>query len=418
MTPLARDEFTFGIEEEFFLIQPGNGNAVPRVPKLLLKACRKRIGEHVSPEMLQSQIELSSPVFSSCAQARAEMTRLRAELADVVGAMNYRLVAAGTHPLASWTEQRHTDKPRYERLMDDFQIIGRRNVLCGLHVHVAIPEGLDRVRLMNRVLPWLPLFLALSTSSPFWNRQRTGLLSYRQAAYDEWPRTGIPDHFADEAEYNAFVNVLVRAGAARDASFLWWAIRPATRYPTLELRIADSCTRVEDSLAIAALYRCLIRRLARTPDWGTPWLPWTRRVIDENRWRAKRHGIEAQFIDPADGGTRSCAQWLNTLRVELADDVRALGCEAAMARLTTIMARGTSAHEQLAVYRAARDGGATRVEALRRVVDWLVTATVPRANAIDAADEGVDDATETTEPFAPPVARGLVAPPEAASALA
>jgi carboxylate-amine ligase len=143
--------------------------------------------------------------------------------------MGLRLMAAGTHPLAAWTEQRNTEKPRHERLMDDFQIVGRRNVFCGLHVHVAVPAGEDRVRLMNRAMRWLPLFLALSTSSPFWNRQRTGLLSDRQAADDEWPRTGIPDHLADEADYMAFAARLQRAGAIRDPSYLWWAIRPALR---------------------------------------------------------------------------------------------------------------------------------------------------------------------------------------------
>ena len=183
-----------------------------RVPALLLKSCRKRYGDLVGRELLQSQIEISSPVFDSCAQARAEMTRLRRGVAEIAASLDLRLVASGTHPLAAWHEQVHTANPRYERLIDDFQIVGRRNLLCGLHVHVAVPAGVDRVDVMNRAVRWLPLFLALSTSSPFWNRQRTGLLSYRQAAYDEWPRTGIPDLYADEAEYRRFI---APAGAPR-----------------------------------------------------------------------------------------------------------------------------------------------------------------------------------------------------------
>lgn len=372
-------DFTFGIEEEYFLVDPRTRNAAARVPRMFLKAARKRLGESIAPELLQSQVEVASPILSGCAQARTVLAGLRRGLSDVAQAMGLRLMAAGTHPLAAWTEQRNTQKPRYERLMDDFQIVGRRNVFCGLHVHVAVPAGEDRVRLMNRAMRWLPLFLALSTSSPFWNRQRTGLLSYRQAAYDEWPRTGIPDHFEDEADYTAFAARLVRAGAIRDASYLWWAIRPALRYPTLELRITDCCTELEDTLALAALYRCLVRMLLRRPDIGTVWHGHTRRLVDENRWRAKRHGIEAQFIDEDGGSSKPATAWLEDLLALVVDDARALGCEASLRRLRTIVARGTSAHAQLACYGEVRDAGGSRIEALRAVVDHLLDATVPRS---------------------------------------
>lgn len=373
--------FSFGIEEEYFLVDPRTRNAAARVPRQFLKACRKRLGDTVAPELLQSQIEVASPILRDCAHARDTLQALRRGVSDVAQAMGFRLMAAGTHPLAAWTEQRNTEKPRYERLMDDFQIVGRRNVFCGLHVHVAVPDGEDRVRLMNRAMRWLPLFLALSTSSPFWNRQRTGLLSYRQAAYDEWPRTGIPDHFEDEADYMAFAARLVRAGAIRDASFLWWAIRPALRFPTLELRIADSCTDLEDALAIAALYRCLLRMLLRRPEVGTAWHGHTRRLVDENRWRAKRHGIEAQFIDEDAGAVRPATAWLDELLALVADDARAFGCESSLRRLGTIVARGTSGHAQLARYGEARAAGASRIDALRRVVDDLIDLTVPRAES-------------------------------------
>ena len=369
--------FTFGIEEEFFLAHPRSGNVVARVPALLLKSCRKRFGELVGREMLQSQIEISSPVFDSCAQARAEMTRLRRGVAEIAASLDLRLVASGTHPLAAWHEQVHTAKPRYERLIDDFQIVGRRNLLCGLHVHVAVPAGVDRVDVMNRAVRWLPLFLALSTSSPFWNRQRTGLLSYRQAAYDEWPRTGIPDFHADEAEYRRFIDLLVRNGAIAGPGSVWWAIRPAERYPTLELRIADACTHLDDSLAIAALYRCLVRALVRQPELGRDRGALTRRVVDENRWRAKRWGMEASVIDERGGAGFSFVRWLDELRALVAEDAQALGCADALRHLGTIVARGTSAHEQLAIYRDRRDAGATRLEAARAVVDWLVEASVP-----------------------------------------
>ena len=369
--------YTFGIEEEFFLVNPSTRNAAARVPKLLLKLCRQRFGSYVEHELMQSQIEISSPVFEHDEEARTEMRRLRRGVAEIAAASNLRLVAAGTHPLSAWHQQTHTEKTRYARIVDDFQILGRRNLLCGLHVHVAPPPGADRVALMNRLMPWLPLFLALSTSSPFWNRRRTGLLSYRQSAYDEWPRAGIPDFFADEAEYGAFRDLLVHAGAMADGSYLWWAIRPAQGYPTLELRIADCCTHLDDALALAALFRCLVRAHVRSPELGAVRSALTRRLIDENRWRAKRFGLEAEFIDERGGSTRTCAQWLDAVLELVAEDARRLECEAALRHLGTIFARGTSAHEQLAIYRARREEGASGTDALRAVVDWLIGASVP-----------------------------------------
>lgn len=374
---MSDDAYTFGIEEEFFLVNPTTRNAATRVPKLLLKLCRQRFGDYVEHELMQSQIEISSPVFERDDDARTEMRRLRRGVAEIAAASNLRLVAAGTHPLSAWHEQVHTEKTRYARIVDDFQILGRRNLLCGLHVHVAPPPGVDRVALMNRLMPWLPLFLALSTSSPFWNRRRTGLLSYRQSAYDEWPRAGIPDFFADEAEYGAFRDLLVGAGAMTDGSYLWWAIRPAQGYPTLELRIADCCTHLDDALALAALFRCLVRAHVRNPELGAVRSALTRRLIDENRWRAKRFGLEAEFIDEQGGATRTCAQWLDAARHLVEEDARRLECEAALRHLGTIFARGTSAHEQLAIYRARREDGASTTEALRAVVDWLIGASVP-----------------------------------------
>lgn len=371
------DAYTFGLEEEFFFVNPVTRNAAARVPKRLLKHFRQRLGEVVAHELLQSQIEISSPVFDHHEQAREEMRRLRRGVAEIAGSAGLRIVAAGTHPLSAWQQQAHTEKSRYARIVDEFQILGRRNLFCGLHVHVAPPAGVDRVALMNRLMRWLPLLLALSTSSPFWGRRRTGLLSYRQTAYDEWPRSGIPDFFADEAEYDAFRDLLVRAGAMRDGSYLWWAIRPAQQHPTLELRIADCCTHLDDALALAALFRCLVRAHVRQPERGAARTAATRRLIDENRWRAKRFGLEAQFIDEADGSTRSGTQWLDEALALVAEDALRLECEAALRHLGTIVARGTSAHEQLAIYRARREDGASATEALRAVVDWLIAASVP-----------------------------------------
>ena len=368
--------FTFGIEEEFFLVAPLTRHTVVRGTSALIAACRERLGDNVDAEMLGPQLEICSPVFESTDAALASMRGLRREIAHIADGRGMALLAAGTHPLSAWQRQHTTRLPRYQKLERDFQLVGRRNLLCGMHVHVGIPPRHDRVQLMNRLMPWLPLFLALSTSSPFWSRRRTGLMSYRQAAYDEFPRTGIPDFFADQSDYDAFVATLVAAGALEDASKLWWAIRPSLRYRTLELRIADSCTHVEDAVALAALYRCLVHAHVRLPGLGATRGTATRRVIDENRWRAKRYGVDADFIVEGERGAVPVRTLLARLLETLAPDISALGCEAMSPALDTILSRGTSAQQQLAIYHAQRKAGAGRLDALHGVVDWLLATTV------------------------------------------
>ena len=397
MDDVSAFPYTFGIEEEFFLVHPKSRSLSNSVPRSLMRACQREFGSVVAPELLHSQIELVSPVFERSDHAYDEMLRLRRGVASIAVGKDLRIVAAGTHPIAAWREQVETPKTRYRGLMEDFQIVARRNVLCGLHIHVAVPPGVDRVVLMNRVMPWLPALLALSTSSPFWNREPTGLLSYRQAAYDEWPRTGIPDHFADEAEYARFVELLVAGGAARDSSYLWWAIRPAARFPTLELRICDACTRVADTIAIATLYRCLIRLLVRRPELAAPWTPFTRRLVDENRWRAKRHGLDADFLSLTGEPPVACRTAIAALLDTVAEDAQALGCEKPLERIRALMGEGSSAHMQLALYRARRAKGDTPLHALQFAVDWLIATTVAEG-AVSQAAGTADAPPEPSEP--------------------
>jgi carboxylate-amine ligase len=233
---------------------------------------------------------------------------------------------------------------------------------------------------MNRLMPWLPVLLALSTSSPFWERCPTGLMSYRQAAYDEWPRTGIPDFFADQAEYDRFAALLVSQGAIADASYLWWAIRPSLAHPTLELRICDSCTRVEDTLALAALYRCLVHAHLADPGLGQVPGPMTRRLVEENRWRAKRWGTAAEWVMEAGDRAVGFGERLEQLLGLVAGSARLLDCEPELAQVRRIAATGTSAHGQLAVYQARCQAGDNPIAALRAVVDWLIATTLVPAS--------------------------------------
>jgi carboxylate-amine ligase len=366
---------TYGIEEEFFLVDPCTRRLCGDRTTRLLSACRTRLGDRVSEEMIEAQIEIATPILHTTNMARESLTELRWEVGRIAGRFDLGLLAASTHPLGDWEKERNQAKPRYERLTSDYRMIGRRNLLCGLHVHVGVPTDIDRVELMNRVLPWLPLFLALSASSPFWRGVKTGLASYRQSAYDEWPRSGTPDAFDDETQYFGFVDLLRRHDAVESANDMWWTIRPSGKYPTLELRICDACTRIEDTLALAAAFRCLIRAHVRRPDLGTRASAITRRIVDENRWRAKRHGTKASFIDETSGEAIAARDALRAFQTLIAPDAAALRCEREIAHLTTILDEGTSADRQLALYRGQRERMKSRVEALESVVDWLIDIT-------------------------------------------
>ncbi len=212
------------------------------------------------------------------------------------------MLACGTHPLARWRQSVQSPKDRYSHVMDVLQMIGQRNMLCGMHVHVEFPDPRRRIDVMMRILPYLPLFIALSASSPFWQGRATGLKGYRLAAYDELPRTGLPELFRTNEDYESYVDAMVRSGAMQDASHLWWSIRPSLKYPTLELRAPDSCTRIDDTIAIAALYRSLARYLYRHPEHNAEVDSVDRAIAVENKWRAQRYGAQGTFVTRSGGG--------------------------------------------------------------------------------------------------------------------
>ena len=369
------EAFTVGIEEEYFVTNRKTRNTLRRMPPRMMARCRALLGDRVTHEMLQSQIEIATPVCGSLAQARDELTRLRRGMVQAAEEHGLALVASGTHPMAEWSEQNHTDKPRYDQIMDDLGMLGHRNMVCGLHVHVELPDPDKRIDVMTRMAPFLPILLALSTSSPFWRKQRTGLMGYRLAHYDELPRTGLPPLLRDARDYERYVETLVQAKIIPDSSYVWWAIRPSKRYPTLELRVADSCTYLDDTLAIAALYRCLARTLWRRPDLNADATVVTALIADENKWRAQRYGIESGFVDERQQRLVPFAEVLGSLLTLIAEDIAQLGCEAEIEGVRRILGRGTSAIRQLAVYDQARQSGARRLEAVHQVVDWLVTTT-------------------------------------------
>ncbi|MFM9975327.1 MAG: carboxylate-amine ligase [Beijerinckiaceae bacterium] len=369
------DYYRFGIEEEYFVSSAKTRQTPKHLPKRFLQDIRRALPEILRSEMLQSQIEVATPPSQEMGAALEVLGGYRRMLAAIADENALQVIASGTHPLARWDGQTANRKPRYDRLMHELQMLGSRNILCGLHVHVSVPDPSRRIDLMRRLIPFLPVFLALSTSSPFWQARRTGLMGYRLAAYDELPRTGIPELFSSEAEYRSYVDTLVETRAIPDESYIWWAVRPSAKYPTLELRISDSCTRVEHTVAIAALYRCLVRHLVKNESLNCSIGAADRAIALENKWIAQRHGIHGAFIDAATKTVRPLGDIVEDMIAMLEGDAIALQCRDELLGLRHILTFGTSADQQIALEIDARGRGRSPGEALGDVVDWLAEAT-------------------------------------------
>jgi len=367
--------YTVGMEEEYFVFDAKTRQAVRRSSKKFLNAAHKELGDRVMPEMLQSQIEVATPPCASTSQARAHLAHYRHTLAEAAAEHKLGIAAIGTFPLAFWPEQLVTPKARYGAMMDDLQMIGYRNMLCGLHVHVEVPDLDTRINLIMRLTPFLPLLLALSTSSPFWQGHLTGLVGYRLAAYDELPRTGLPELFRTNDDYREFVSALVFAKIIPDASYIWWGLRPSMGNPTVELRIADSCTRLDDAVAIAALFRCLVRALDRDRNLNASFDRVGRAITQENKWHAQRYGIAATFVDPFARCPLTLRGWLDQVFDFIAEDIAAFDCAAEIACIARILAEGTSADRQIDIYSKAKAGGRRRLTAIKDVVDWAAATT-------------------------------------------
>ncbi len=367
--------YTLGMEEEYFVFDAKTRRAARRMNKNFLKSAGAALGDRVMTEMLQSQIEVATPPCESMAEARAHLSRYRHALAEAAAAHKLGVAAMGTFPLAFWPEQTVTPKSRYGAILDDLQMIGYRNMLCGMHVHVAVPDPATRIDLIMRLTPFLPLLLALSTSSPFWQGHLTGLYGYRLAAYDELPRTGLPELFRTKEDFDAYVAALTWAKIIPDASYIWWALRPALSFPTVELRVADSCTRLDDALAIAALFRCLVRALDRDRALNSGFDRVGRAITQENKWNAQRYGIAATFVDPFSRSPLSAAKWLEQVLDFIAEDIAAFGCGGDIARLSAILTQGTSADHQIDIYTRARTAGRQRLTAIKEVIDWASAET-------------------------------------------
>jgi glutamate---cysteine ligase / carboxylate-amine ligase len=368
-------EFTIGVEEEYLLVDKETRGLVVDPPASFLTDCEAQCGSQVTTELLRSQIEVGTKVCGTVQEARDDLARLRRVIVEVADKYGLAPIASSTHPFSRWADQKHTEKDRYEALTNEMAGAARRMVICGMHVHVGIGDDNLRIDLMNQMSYFLPHLLALSCSSPFWEGRDTGLKSYRLTIFDALPRTGLPERFQSYAEYQRHVDILVHAGMIEDSTKIWWDLRPSGRYPTLESRIMDVCTRLDDAVALAALLLCLLRMLYRLRLGNQRWREYTPMLIRENRWRAMRYSYDGGMIDFAKGELVPFATLLEEILALTAEDADALGCASEVATVRDILARGTSAHRQVAAHDQAVAAGRNREECLQAVVDSLVADT-------------------------------------------
>jgi len=368
--------FTLGIEEEYLLVDKTSRDLIREAPAGLMEECTEVLSSQVSPEFLQCQIEVGTRVCETIQGARKDLSRLRSKIAEIAGLHNLAPIAASTHPFADWTEQHFTNKERYAALAKDLQGVGRRMLICGMHVHVGVEDPDMRIDILNQLPYFLPHLLALSTSSPFWQGRDTGLNSYRLTIFDNLPRTGLPPRFDSFGEYERSTGILINNKLIEDATKIWWDLRPSHRFPTLEMRICDVPTSLDHTIAIAALYVCVVRMLYRLRRDNLSWRKYERFLINENRWRAQRYGTREGLID---FGRREIIPFRDLLdeMIELVrPDAEALGCVAEIESARNILKIGTSAERQRHIYESALSQQKTTDQALADVVDLLIRDTI------------------------------------------
>lgn len=367
--------FTIGVEEEYLLVDKETRALVIDPPHTLMAEAEEKCGTQVTSELLRSQIEVGTKVCRNVQEVRQDLSRLRGNIIEVADRHGLAPIAASTHPFSKWTDQKHTNKERYAELTHEMQGAARRMVICGMHVHVGIGDDELRIDLMNQVAYFLPHLLALSCSSPFWSGRDTGLKSYRLTIFDALPRTGLPERFVSWAEYQRHINVLMDAGLIEDSTRIWWDLRPSARFPTLETRVMDVCTRLEDTVALTSLLVCIMRMLYRLRRRNQRWRIYTPMLIRENRWRAMRYSFDEGMLDLAKGIVVPFENLIDEILDLVAEDAEALGCETELQDVRQILRRGTSAHRQLADFERARADGASTDAALTAVVDTLIKHT-------------------------------------------
>jgi carboxylate-amine ligase len=357
---------TIGIEEEFQIVDAAG--QLKSHSETLLNAARPHLGERVKPEMLQSVIEVGTKICADISEAREEIGQLRGTLAALLARDGLRLASAGTHPFSHWQDQSVTEEERYKVLEEELQDVIRELLIFGLHVHVGIPDREARIEVMNEARYFLPHLLAISSSSPFWLTRNTGLKSYRQIIWQRFPRTGIPPEFGSYDEFENYVELLVRTKCIDDGKRIWWDLRPHAFYPTIEFRICDAATRMEETLCIAALVQAICAKLLVLRERNLGFRRYLPQLIQENKWRAMRGGLDARLIDFGTEREVPMRELCEELLEFVDDVVDVLGSRREVEYLRTLVREGTSADRQIAVF--------GRTGHLHAVVDAVAAETV------------------------------------------
>lgn len=351
-----QQDFTLGIEEEYLLVDLDTCDLV-QAPAALMQDCQNDLQGQVSPEFMQCQIEVGTRVCTTISEARDDLKRLRACVSRHAAKYNLSPIAVSCHPFADWKNQHHTNQQRYSDLHRALGYVARRLLICGMHVHIGIPEKNHRIDLMPQLSYFLPHLLALSASSPYWQGQDTGHASYRLTVFDNLPRTGLPPHFESWGEYERATQTLIDLGVIENSSKIWWDLRPSHNFPTLETRICDVSPRLEHAVSLAALTQALVRMLTRLREKNQRWRLYDRFLLSENRWRAQRYGTTEGMIDFGAGRIVPFGELQNELFDMLTEDATALGTLDDIAALNQIITEGTSAERQRRVHADAVAAG-------------------------------------------------------------
>jgi len=369
------DLYTLGVEEEYMLLDPVSFDLVQHIDTVLAAVEGHELQSQVNAELMQSVLEIATPVCHTASDVHGELAKLRGYVCGVAREEGVRVGSAGTHPFSLYERQRITAKDRYRALVDRLQYVARRELIFGMHIHVAVDDADKAIRIVNGLLPQLAPLLALSASSPFWRGEATGLASTRQMIFAAFPRSGPPPRFYDYADYAEVVGQLERTGCIADYTHIWWDIRPHPRLGTIEFRICDAVTRMEDAVAIAAYCQAVVKQLSERHDAGEEIPSYHRILTSENKWLAARYGLEAPVMDLATGRRNRIpiAQLVRRTLREIEPHARELGSERELEGIHAILDRGNGAERQLRIFNANRD--------IVEVVEEIANATEPASVA-------------------------------------
>lgn len=360
------ENFTLGIEEEYMVVNPETRELASHDQRIV-EIASQTLQDHVKAEMHQAVVEVGTGICSNVEEAASEIRFLRKTVSDIAGNLGLRIGAAGTHPFSHWTHQLITPNPRYDAIVNEMQEAARSNLIFGLHVHVGIKDKDMAIHIMNVVRYFLPHIFALSTNSPFWEGRNTGFKSFRTKVFDKFPRTGIPDHFNSWDDFKNYVNLLIRTNCIDNAKKIWWDVRVHPFFDTIEFRICDVPMRTQETVAITALFQALVVKLYRLRLKNMSFIMYTRSLVNENKWRASRYGLDGKLIDfgkQQEFETRALILELLEFVDDVLDD---LGSRKAISYIHTILEQGTGADRQLEIFR--------ETGSLQNVVDYILQET-------------------------------------------